>query len=554
MLKEIFNKPNNRYNTFEVLPFNTNREILHNTISCFSTYVKYEDESELIDNISNNIYSIQNTINKKNISKIHNKINKNINKKYKLYRLNRLSNNTDEYKDFKKFEKLLQESNIENIDDNLLLLVSSKYKKIETNNFIRKQIIRYINKNTNLSKINSDRNKHKNIALVTGAPASGKSSVVDMYKSLSFNNMNFNQVIKINPDYYKELLLDTKGFNESDIINFGSYTHEESAIINDMVISEWIKKENKNKHSHLMIDTSNASPWYIDIIQNTNKHGKLDILSVTVNTQNALERSYTRGKEKSRFVPTKLLLARHKEQLGIFINNTIHYNELPIRIFSNDVDFGEVIKDTLKKRANADTIEIYDMKSAVEFWNKQYINIDAVNVEEIQTKEDEYNEALIGFAKRTGKEVKLFDVEGKQVIANVTENGFEILNRFEFNKVIDKAGYQEEKKIPELGSLINKHKGTFSNKEPEAIKKPIKDEELEEINNNLGSTFERNKGIAKILNSLIRSKDKLLGKEKNNREENNQKDSNLTNDINEKNNKISDIINSLKIAKEKNNN
>lgn len=358
--------------------------------------------------------------------------------------------------------------------------------------------------------------------LETGGPASGKSYTFGILKEEDYSK--YLNSVKINPDHYKPLLLDVDTLAEEEKKYNADYSHLESSLIGKIILNKWFERSKNGQYTNLIADICVPSDKYILKAKELNIKIRNDIM--TVNTLEALKRANIRGDEEPerRYVPRKILLKLHKEQTSSFINNIVKHNDFNIKIYSNNFQKGEIPLKSTIKIANSKEIEIYDLKSAVEFWNKQYINIEAINEEELQNHEDRYDKAIMGFAKETEKEVYIYDKDGKTIIAKSNRNNIEILNQKKFDLIIENAGYEKDTNIREQTNIkpiiINQNIptqnlenrgrdisdelfGPHANEiNPTAISESNSNLELSKLNMRILKTLK----ITQLLNSLKQSK------------------------------------------------
>lgn len=147
--------------------------------------------------------------------------------------------------------------------------------------------------------------------LVAGGPAVGKNRVVQSLArgDLPIPAFDLADVCKINPDFYKEIILSSHGLGPY-MPYYGSLTHEESFLISDKIYLAWQRAAQSGLAPNLLADAARPHPWIMDVLESGG--GAVHVFVATCDIDRALERNYNRGLETGRFMPTQKLLTFHQ--------------------------------------------------------------------------------------------------------------------------------------------------------------------------------------------------------------------------------------------------
>lgn len=211
--------------------------------------------------------------------------------------------------------------------------------------------------------------------LIVGGAASGKGSVTNAVKN---EQPDKNDLLEINPDLYKKLLLP---FEEvKDNIEFhGSLTHAESSIVFDNIADRWQKMAQNDKAPNILMDVARAGNWQLSVLSagDTKISANTPMLPILT----ALERSYKRGEQTGRFMPTKELIQGHKEQVAL--NKNAMKRGVDYRFYNTNVKFGEPTPLVAKFEAKQSKMTIYDMGVMWDYFSKSQLNPDARTADDL---------------------------------------------------------------------------------------------------------------------------------------------------------------------------
>lgn len=234
--------------------------------------------------------------------------------------------------------------------------------------------------NLNLDRLPIRQNPHRTAWVVVGGPASGKGHVA---KELEWEyRKNLQDICKINPDYYKELLLSRETLTNQ--VYHAAATHQESSII-----SEKIKARLKK-----MIEDGNAPDIMFDVVKPSSENMKLatqgsatvNMFVVTCDPILAIERAFLRGErgeEKGRYVPPSIILSGHKHVSKLLPEAINEASSVYLKIYDTVVPNGAAPKLIAAIIDRSKTLAVYNIPLMLNFMKKYFINDNARKQSEI---------------------------------------------------------------------------------------------------------------------------------------------------------------------------
>lgn len=211
--------------------------------------------------------------------------------------------------------------------------------------------------------------------LIVGGAASGKGSVTNAVKN---EQSDKNDLLEINPDLYKKLLLPYEEIGDN--IEFhAALTHAESSIVFDTIAERWQAMARDNKAPNILMDVVRAGKWQLDVLGTADT--KISVNSPMLPVSVALERCYQRGVQTGRYVPTRELIAGHKEQ--ILSNKNAMKRGIDYRFYNTNVKFGEPTPLVAQFDAKQSKMTIYDMGVMWDYFSKSQLNPDARSAEDL---------------------------------------------------------------------------------------------------------------------------------------------------------------------------
>ncbi len=240
--------------------------------------------------------------------------------------------------------------------------------------------------NENLKKLTYRKNHARIAYIIIGGPASGKGHLTKIVEN-DIGDVLWEDICKINPDYYKELLLSDSDAAKINIQQRAAITHLESSTISKLILARLQKQVMLGTGPHLLFDAVKPSTDKNRISAYGGATANLYVASCPADI--AIYRAYDRGKKTGRFVPVNVILNGHKQQsealpislseqnVFLRIYNT-HVSDIHAepKIISSIDDFGRELK-------------ISDMMAMFDFVQKASINSNAKSEAALYTKDDE---------------------------------------------------------------------------------------------------------------------------------------------------------------------
>ncbi|AHE66866.1 zeta toxin family protein [Legionella oakridgensis] len=220
--------------------------------------------------------------------------------------------------------------------------------------------------------------------MVAGGQASGKgSSVTRIKRSVEEAGVEWDNVVKINTDSYKSLLLEP-GTVRPEL--YSQLAQEEASIIHQKIQGRLMQMAQQGKAPHVFIDQVFLGKDKIEF--GLLNGGKVRGIIVSTDVTDAIERSYARGLEegtKGRYEHTQGILRCHKlmcqqipETLAKFVGQ-----EVSFLLVDNNVPRGEQAKDVMAINLRSGEIEIFSKVNLERFMAKAQININARSKDEL---------------------------------------------------------------------------------------------------------------------------------------------------------------------------
>jgi uncharacterized UPF0146 family protein len=204
--------------------------------------------------------------------------------------------------------------------------------------------------------------------MVTGGPASGKgSSVVRLEENAKNEGISWDNMVKINTDIYKPLLLEP-GTVKPEL--YSTLSQEEAATINQGIQQRLLAMAQEGRAPHIFIDQVYVGPTQIDL--GLINGGKVRGIIVSTDTGDAVERSFARGEidgDKGRYESTSLLLSCHKamtEQVPTTLSKYLGKN-VTFLLVDNNVKRGEQATDVMHIDLKDQNLQIYDQDNLKKF-------------------------------------------------------------------------------------------------------------------------------------------------------------------------------------------
>lgn len=218
--------------------------------------------------------------------------------------------------------------------------------------------------------------------MITGGQASGKGTSVNQIRYEAYiKGISWKQIVKINTDSYKPLLLNPTNVRE-DL--YSQLAQEEASLIHALVqkkIASLIE-EGHGVH-HLFVDQVFVDEIKIGLALKA--RGNVFVTIVSTEAADSVKRAYDRGIEEGRFENTRGILSCHQKMTAnamVSLSKFAGENVLA-KVVDNNVPKGHqpilVMSINLKEKK----AEIHDMKLFERFIKKTTINTNATSEENL---------------------------------------------------------------------------------------------------------------------------------------------------------------------------
>ena len=211
-------------------------------------------------------------------------------------------------------------------------------------------------------------NAERKSILVTGGAASGKGTITKQQR-LALDN----DVLELNPDLYKKLLL-AMSDNPEEIKLHGSLTHQESSMVFDRIIDYWVTLAKNGKAPHTLIDVARAGAW---IRWKLSVSTQIEVHTPVLPILEALTRSYDRGIRTGRFMPTEMLIQTHKDQVSI--NLAAMISGCTFTFYDTRVNFNKALPLVAQFFPTDKHLSIYDFSLMMEYFKKSTLNSNSMD-------------------------------------------------------------------------------------------------------------------------------------------------------------------------------
>lgn len=216
------------------------------------------------------------------------------------------------------------------------------------------------------------------LMLASGGPATGKSTLVrqlaNEYPEIYVN------AAKVNTDDYKPILVSTEEFGS----NYSNIAHAESALITDRIMTRLIEMDAQGKAPHVVLDVVSMGGQRM-AFANLTEH--LIVASGTAPPEVTVERSYQRGLETERFVPTGAVLGGAK----VVSQSTPQFFEHPhldMTLYDTNVPFGAPIEKVAEWSGQIRALNIVNPDAFIDFVERQNLNPKAASPDQLFAADD----------------------------------------------------------------------------------------------------------------------------------------------------------------------
>lgn len=239
---------------------------------------------------------------------------------------------------------------------------------------------------------------------INGAIASGKGSFEPILKQQikEIYNKSWYDLAKINGDSYK-LVLNPNYIHETShkkIILFSQLVQEEIHLIARSITARLLEKlVTTGKAPDVYIDKSLINDQGIELA--TIGGGQVHGILASLNVEEALERSNSRGQTTGRFEDTRGVLESHKNIASNFINLMIKHKgkDVSYTIYDNNIPLAQLPIKTASANFKSQELRIYNERSFTNFLDKVNFDVEQSLVHEsiiYNNQTDTHNACFLG--------------------------------------------------------------------------------------------------------------------------------------------------------------
>ena len=210
--------------------------------------------------------------------------------------------------------------------------------------------------NEPIERLSLHQGNQRHTFMMTGAPASGKSTLLGIAAvDAETNGIDFSDICRVNTDYYRNIVTNEKELGPNKILH-STFNCDETLLVTQLFYDRLKEKVlSKEGAPHLLIDTVYPHQHKIDF--SVMNEGHLHLTCVTVPTEVSLKRALDRGKTSGRYVDTNFIIKANREISRDFhdildrnngrnidyklVDNNVAPEELPIIFEAGDLKTGE---------------------------------------------------------------------------------------------------------------------------------------------------------------------------------------------------------------------
>jgi hypothetical protein len=212
------------------------------------------------------------------------------------------------------------------------------------------------NDNRPIEKLSLHKGNKRHTFMMTGAPASGKSTLLGIAAvDAETNGIDFSDICKVNTDHYRNLVANEKELGPNKTLH-STFSCDETLLITQRFY-DCLKEKVLSKEGapHLLIDTVYPHQHKIDF--SVMNEGQLHLNCVTVPTEISVKRALDRGETSGRYVDTDFIIKSNREISRDFhdildrnkgrnidyklVDNNITPGDLPIIFEAGNLKTGE---------------------------------------------------------------------------------------------------------------------------------------------------------------------------------------------------------------------
>lgn len=237
----------------------------------------------------------------------------------------------------------------------------------------------------------------RSITMINGGIASGKGTAEgEIMREAAARGVDWRDVLVVNTDSFKRMLLDPATLSEEDKPHFSGLTHDEASLIRSSIMEEYTKRLQENRAPHLHVDQVWTEERLVTLAAGSNPRG-IDITMVQVPAERSFQMAFGRGVATGRFESTVGILNTHRgvpRQLLDTLSKLKPGSNVRIRLVDN------VAKDRVEEAAYIDISKgegsISKRAAVLEFFKKRAIDPSATTFDAMYEDESSMPEAHMG--------------------------------------------------------------------------------------------------------------------------------------------------------------
>lgn len=232
--------------------------------------------------------------------------------------------------------------------------------------------------------------------MVAGGQASGKgSSVARLQSAADEEGIRWANVVKINTDSYKPLLLSPEEVRPQ---LYSQLSQEEASLVNGKIQQRLNQMAEAKQAPHTFVDQVFVGA---DRIQYGLKEGgRVYGYVVSTDVHDAIQRAYARGEEEGRFEDTKGILRLHRGMTTQMPTTLAQFagRDVNFRLVDNNVTRGEAPRPVMDVDLLHRAVTVHSQAMLDRFVAKTRINLDATSAENLyETSATANNDYLAPF-------------------------------------------------------------------------------------------------------------------------------------------------------------
>ena len=302
-----------------------------------------------------------------------------------------------------------------------IVVDNSLFMKVDQFKFENTALVR------ELTPLTLQTDDNRRMYMINGGVASGKGTATSqLIKEAEREGVEWKDVVMLNIDAYKPLLLDPSTLSSENKPFFSGLAHDEASLIRDAIFNQYQKKLETGKAPHLFVDQN----WPAEDVFNLGGASKrgVDVTIVQIPVKHSFRMAYSRGTETDRYEARTSILQTHKNvprQLRTSIDSATRQGNTNIRIkYIENVAVGKV-REVASFDYKDKTGKVDNLDGFLGFFKKTGLDTNAKTFATLYPDESSKDlNNYVGFAgsitSKCNQEIPIY--ENGQQIGTLTEN------------------------------------------------------------------------------------------------------------------------------------